>query len=309
MTKDLVVVVAGPTASGKTSLAIEIAKKYNGEIVSADSMQIYKYMDIATAKPTTQEMQGIKHHIIGVVEPSDSFSVAKYKQMALEAIKDIISRGKMPIIAGGTGLYIDTVVNNTEFLDFESGEIRQTLQKRCELEGIEVLYNELCKVDMETASKLKLGDEKRIIRALEVYLSTGMTISKQVELSHKNQSEYRFCIIGLNAENRDFLYERINKRVDIMCDMGLVEEAKQFFSMYASTTAKQAIGYKEIKPYLDGECSLPEALENLKMQTRRYAKRQLTWFRRNENINWLYIDKESACSLLEKACKIIDSNR
>ncbi len=309
MNKDLVVAVVGPTASGKTSLAIEIAKKYDGEIVSADSMQIYKYMDIATAKPTVEEMQGVKHHLIGIIEPDESFSVAMYKQMALSAIKDILSRGKLPIVAGGTGFYIDTLINNTEFLDYEKSDIREKLEQRAKEEGIEKLYDELKAVDSETAEKLHINDEKRIIRALEVYFSTGKTISNQRELSHLNESEYRWCVIGLTAEDRDFLYERINRRVDIMLQLGLIDEAEKFFAMPCSKTAKQAIGYKELKPYLDGICSPESAADNLKMQTRRYAKRQLTWFRRNENIHWLCIDKMSGSRLLESACELIDSNR
>ena len=309
MLKPLVVVITGPTASGKTSLAVELAKKLGGEVVSADSMQIYKNMDIATAKPTIEETKDIPHHLIGVVDEGSDFSVALYKEMALSAIKDILSRGKLPIVAGGTGLYIDTLVNNTEFLDFQKSNIREDLEERAKNEGIEALYNELLRVDEETAKKLHINDEKRIIRALEVFLSTGKTISEQCELSHLKESEYRFCIIALSAENRDYLYERINRRVDIMLKTGLIEEAKSFFSSDASKTAKQAIGYKELKPYLDGHCTLEQAVENLKMQTRRYAKRQLTWFRRNEAVNWLYIDTLTGDELLKKASDIIDMNR
>ncbi len=309
MQKPLVVVVAGPTASGKTSLAVKLAKKFDGEVVSADSMQVYKNMDIATAKPSKEEMEGVPHHLIGVIDEGSDFSVALYKEMALSAISDIISRGKLPIVAGGTGLYIDTLVNNTEFLDFEKSDIRETLEERAKNEGIEKLYDELLEVDEEAAKKLHINDEKRIIRALEVYLSTGKTISQQCELSHLKGSDYRFCLIALGAENRDYLYERINRRVDVMLDMGLIEEAKKFFCSDISKTAKQAIGYKELKPYLDGYCTLEQAVENLKMQTRRYAKRQLTWFRRNEAISWLYIDTLTGDELLEKASDIIDMNR
>lgn len=309
MQKPLVVVIAGPTASGKTSLAVKLAKKFGGEVVSADSMQVYKNMDIATAKPTCEEMEGVPHHLIGVIDEGSDFSVALYKEMALSAIKDILSRGKLPIVAGGTGLYIDTLVNNTEFLDFEKSDIREILEERARKEGIEKLYAELMEVDSETAVKLHINDEKRIIRALEVFLSTGKTISEQCELSHLKESDYRFCIIALGAQNRDYLYERINKRVDIMLEMGLIEETGRFFSSDISKTAKQAIGYKELKPYLDGFCTLQQAVENLKMQTRRYAKRQLTWFRRNEAINWLYIDTLTGDELLKKASDIINMNR
>lgn len=308
MNKPLVVVVVGPTASGKTTLAVEIAKKYNGEVVSADSMQIYKGMDIATAKPDFEEMQGIPHHLISIIRQDESFSVNEFKIRATEAIDTIISKGKLPVVAGGTGFYIDTLVNNTEFLDYEKNNIRCELEKRVDDEGIEALYNELLTVDAETALKLHLNDTKRIIRALEVYYSTGKTITEQCLLSHLNESPYRFCIIGINAHERQILYDRINKRVDIMLSMGLIDEAKEFFSSDISDTAKQAIGYKELKPYLDGVCSFDEAIEKLKMETRRYAKRQLTWFRRRENINWIYIDGKGQEEIVTEAQQIIQAN-
>lgn len=307
MKKPLVVAVVGPTASGKTALAIEIAKRFGGEIVSADSMQIYKNMDIATAKPSEQEMAEVKHHLIGFLEPDESFSVAAYKQLAMEAIDDIISRGKLPVVVGGTGLYVDTLINNTEFLDYEKRGIRDELTKRAQKEGIISLYNELMRVDPDTAQRLHLNDEKRIIRALEVYYSTGLTISRQCELSHLTESSYSWCIIGLTAKERQFLYDRINLRVDLMMQQGLIKEAEDFFASRISNTAKQAIGYKELKPYFDGVCSLDEALDNLKMQTRRYAKRQLTWFRKNGDIFWLEIDTLSKAQLVEEALKIISS--
>lgn len=309
MKKPLVIVVVGPTASGKTSLSIELAKHLDGEIVSADSMQIYRDMDIATAKPDAFEMQGITHHLIGFLAVGESFSVAKYKDMALKVIADIINRGKQPIVVGGTGLYIDTLINNTEFLDYEESEIRHKLQERCDSEGIESLYSELQNIDPKTALKLHINDTKRIIRALEVYYSTGKTISQQCELSHLNESEYDWCILGINAVDRQILYDRINKRVSIMVEKGLLEEAKDFFKLDCSKTAKQAIGYKELKPYLDGLVTLEQALDKLKMETRRYAKRQLTWFRKNERINWLHIDKLEENELVEKALDIINSYR
>lgn len=308
MDKPLVVAVVGPTASGKTALAVEIAKKYNGEVVSADSMQIYKGMDIATAKPDAYEMQGIPHHLISIIGADESFSVNEFKIRATEAINSITAKGKLPVVAGGTGFYIDTLINNTEFLDYDKSDIRSELEKRASLEGIEALYNELMKLDIETASKLHLNDEKRIIRALEVYYSTGKTISEQCRLSHLNESPYRFCLIGINAVDRQILYDRINQRVDTMLSQGLLDEAKEFFSSQISDTARQAIGYKELKPYIDGACSLDEAVEKLKMETRRYAKRQLTWFRRNTNINWIYIDGKSKDDIINEAFEIIESN-
>ena len=306
MSKPLVVIISGPTASGKTGLSIEIAKRFNGEIVSADSMQIYKSMDIATAKPTKDETAEIRHHLIDFVEANENFSVAKYKQLALSAIDDILSRGKLPIVCGGTGLYIDTLMNNTVFLDYEDSGIRERLEKRKESDGIESLYEELKKVDPDTACRLHLNDSKRIIRALEVYYLTGKTISEQNSLSHKEESPYNFLLFVLSAHNREILYKRINDRVDKMLDMGLVEEAGSFFASDISKTAKQAIGYKELKPYLDGEISLETAVEKLKMETRRYAKRQLTWFRNKKNVNWLYIDDEKSVS--DECAQIISQN-
>lgn len=309
MNKPLVAVIVGPTASGKTSLSIEVAKRLNGEIVSADSMQIYENMNIATAKPTKEERQDIPHHLIGFLPIGENFSVAAYKEKAISAIDDILSGGKLPIVVGGTGLYVDTLVNNTEFLDYEKSDIREKLEKRMEEEGSESLFEELKKVDSVAAEKLHLNDTKRIIRALEVYYSTGKTITEQCELSHLHESEYDWCLIGITAENRQILYDRINQRVDIMMKDGLLEEAERFFQSDFSKTAKQAIGYKELKPYLDGLISLTEALEKLKMETRRYAKRQLTWFRRNEKIHWLKIDELTKDALTDKAINIIEEHR
>lgn len=309
MDKPLVVVVLGPTASGKTSLGIEIAERFDGEIVSADSMQIYENMDIATAKPTAQEQARIKHHLVGFVPVGEAFSVAKYKEKASDAIDGILSRGKLPVVVGGTGFYIDTLVKNTEFFDYEDSGIRLKLEERLANEGIEVLFEELTNVDPKTAGRLHINDTKRIMRALEVYYLTGKTISEQEEMSHLNDSKYRWCLIGLCAEDRQYLYDRINLRVDKMLDEGLIEEAKNFFSSETSSTAAQAIGYKELKPYLDGLLSLNEAVEKLKMESRRYAKRQLTWFRRNKEIHWLNIDTLTADGLISEACRIVDNER
>ncbi len=309
MDKPLVVVVLGPTASGKTSLGIEIAEKFGGEIVSADSMQIYENMDIATAKPTPDEQARVRHHLIGFVPMGEGFSVAKYKEKATEAIEDILSRGKLPVVVGGTGFYIDTLVKNTEFFDYEDSDIRAKLEARLEKEGIDALYAELSEIDPETAGRLHINDTKRILRALEVYYLTGKTISEQDELSHLNESKYSWCLIGLRAEDRQFLYDRINLRVDKMFTEGLIEEAESFFDSEVSSTAAQAIGYKELKPYLDGLVSLDEATEKLKMETRRYAKRQLTWFRRNKEIHWLNIDRLTADELISEAGRIVENER
>lgn len=306
MKKPLVVVVVGPTASGKTSLAIEIAKKYDGEIVSADSMQIYENMDIATAKPTEEEMAEVKHHLIGFIGCDEEYSVAMYKKDATEAIKRILSEGKLPVVCGGTGLYIDTLIKNTTFFDYEKNDIRSELEKEADEKGIEVLLEKLRAVDPEAAGRLHINDRKRIIRALEVYLSTGKTISEQDRLSHIEESEFDWCIIGLTADDRQVLYDRINYRVDIMLENGLLAEAEDFYKSDYSQTAKQAIGYKELKPYIDGLVSFGEAVEKLKMETRRYAKRQLTWFRRNKDISWISIDNTGDRKLIDIASEIIN---
>lgn len=310
MEKIFVVAVVGPTASGKTGLGVKLAKHYGGEVVSADSMQIYKFMDIATAKPTKEEMCGVPHHVIDFVDPTESYSVARYTQDTKAAIDDIVSRGKLPIIVGGTGLYVDSFLENVEFFDVAADEnLRKTLYEKAETDGVESLYEELKKVDPESAEKIHSNNVKKITRALEFFYSTGKTITEQVRLSKIAPSPYESVIIGLSAKDRQFLYDRINLRVDIMLEMGLVEEAKNFYSTYGTKTANQAIGYKELFPYIEGGVPLDECVENLKMQTRRYAKRQLTWFRRNENISFLNIDEYDSDSLLQKAIEIIDSRR
>ncbi len=308
MEKPLVVVVVGPTASGKTSLAIEIAKKFDGEIVSADSMQIYENMDIATAKPTKEEMAEVKHHLIGFVGCDEEYSVAMYKKDALKAIKSILSKGKLPVVCGGTGLYIDTLIKNTVYFDYDKNNIRTELEKTADEKGIEHLLERLREVDSEAAERLHINDRKRIIRALEVYLSTGKTITEQDKLSHLEESEFDWCVIGLTADDRQVLYDRINYRVDVMIENGLLQEATDFYKSNCSLTAKQAIGYKELKPYLDGFVSLTDAAEKLKMETRRYAKRQLTWFRRNKDINWISIDNTGERKLIDIAAKIINEH-
>lgn len=306
MEKIKIVAVVGPTASGKTSLAVKLAKTFDGEVISADSMQVYKGMDIATAKPDDEEMSGVPHHLISIISPDEEFSVARFRQFATEAVKDIVNRGKLPIIAGGTGLYVDSFLGNTNFLEnTKNDEVRLELTNRLEKEGIESLYNELKEKDPSAAEKIHPNNSLKIIRALEILYSSGKTLTRQNELSHLKESPYESFIIGLNAKDREFLYDRINRRVDIMESNGLVEEARMFFESESASTACQAIGYKEMKPYLDGLISLEEAKNNLKQATRRYAKRQLTWFRRNENVNWLNIDEFTPDSLTEKAEEMV----
>lgn len=305
-----VTAIVGPTASGKTGLAVEVAKRIDGEVISADSMQIYKGCDIATAKPTAEEMQGIKHHLIDFLDISEPFSVSDYVKLAKKKAEDIHSRGKSVIVAGGTGLYVDSLLNNIEFSKTDTDfKLRETLMKRYESEGIEPLFNELKRTDPETASRLHQNDVKRIIRALELYISSGVTVSEQNRASVLCSSPYEVCYIGLNAENRDYLYSRINNRVDIMLSNGLEQEARAFFADDRAKTAKQAIGYKELLPYIQGTATLEECVERLKRETRRYAKRQLTWFRKNKKMNWLYIDKYDSVEALADAAMAIINER
>lgn len=303
-----VVAVIGPTASGKSDLAVEICRHFGGEVVSADSMQIYKGMDIATAKPTEEEKKNVPHHMMDFLDNTEDYSVALYQRAAAECIADIHLRGLLPVVCGGTGLYVDTLLNNVK-LSEESydEELRRSLLKRAENEGAEKLLEEVMAFDPEYAEKLHPNNIKRIVRALEVYKTTGTTMTKQIEMS-KQASPYDVCFIGLDAEDRQFLYDRIDRRVDIMLERGLESEAREYLATASSSTSAQAIGYKELRPYIDGDVSLSEAVENLKRATRRYAKRQLTWFRRNERINWLFIDKyQKREDMLKDAFTLVES--
>lgn len=283
--KKKVIAVVGPTASGKTSLAVEIAKAVDGEIVSADSMQIYKGMTVATAQPTEEEKQGIPHHLIAFLEPYETYSVARYVEDAKKCIDDIVLRKKVPVVAGGTGLYIDSLLGGIDFgFVPDNSEMREKLKTRLENEGAEKLLDELREIDPETASRLHVNNTGRIIRALEVYYLTGETISQQKVRSREKGSDCDVLYIYINYADRQKLYDRIEKRVDIMVSDGLLAEAEKFISLGEDTTAKQAIGYKELRPYFNNECSLEEALVNLKKETRHYAKRQMTWFRRNKDL-------------------------
>lgn len=284
------IVVAGPTASGKTDLGVQLAKRFNGEVVSADSMQIYTGMDIASAMPTAEEMQGVPHHMLAFLPQGEHFSVAAYCEKARACIADIVSRGRQPVIVGGTGLYINSLVDNIEYAEGETDfALRAKLEEEFETLGAAAMLSRLKAVDPESAQRLHENDRKRIIRALEVYSQYGITITEQTRLSRLNGSPYEVLIIGLNARDRNFLYDRINRRVDIMAENGLVEEARACLGGEKGTAA-QAIGHKELQAYFDSQVTLEQALDNLKQQTRRYAKRQLTWLRRDERVNWLYID-------------------
>lgn len=308
MNKIPVIAVVGPTASGKSDLAVEICLKFNGEAVSADSMQIYKGMDIATAKPSEAEKKGIPHHMMDFLPDTESFSVAEYQRMAGEVIADIHSRGKLPVVVGGTGLYLDTLLNNIQLTDDSNiAEIREKLKARAENEGIEALLAELSEIDPEYARKMHPNNVKRILRALELWYSSGITMTQQIENS-RAESPYNVLWLGLDAQDRQYLYDRINRRVDMMLSMGLEAEAREYLAKENTATSSQAIGCKELKPYFDGEISFDAAVENLKQSTRRYAKRQLTWFRRNSCINWLFIDKyEEKERLYSEAFELTES--
>ena len=299
--------VVGPTASGKTALSIELAKRFNGEIVSADSMQIYKGMDIATAKPTLEEQDGVIHHLMDFWDVDKSFSVAQYCELAKQTILDIHNRGKLPVLVGGTGLYVDSLIDNRTFVDVDSNdELRATLQKEYEQFGVEYLLSKLRAVDPQSAQALdETRNPKRIIRAIEVFETTGVTMSQHNANSKLEDSPYKVLKIGLTATDRQFLYDRVNLRVDIMVENGLVDEAKSFLDLNLSSTSAMAIGHKELIPYFKNEADLNFCLENLKMQTRRYAKRQLTWFRKDKSINWLYIDALGKDELISNAEELV----
>jgi tRNA dimethylallyltransferase len=304
-----IIAVVGPTASGKTGLAVHIAKKYNGEVVSSDSMQIYKEMNIGTAKPSIEEMDGVPHHLIDFVEPNQSFSVADYVAKAHEVITDIHQRGKLPIIAGGTGLYVSSLLNNIQFAQTESDDsVRNELYAFAEQNGAEALHQKLMEIDPDSAQAIHPNNIPRVVRAIEIYKLTGITMSEHQRNSRLNPSQYHALKIGINYKDRSVLYDRINKRVDMMLQQGLLEEAKAILSSEYASTAMQAIGYKELAPYFNGELSLEEAIANLKQQTRRYAKRQLTWFRRDQEIHWFFPDEYENIQILQKNIEICIDN-
>ena len=289
--KKKVVVIVGPTASGKTSASIEIAKRLNGEIVSADSMQIYEEMNIGTAKPTEAEMDGIKHYLIGIVKPDENFNVTMYKELAENAIDEILAKGKLPIVVGGTGLYVSSLVDAIEFSEVPEDETyRRELEEVAKTQGVDVLFDELQKVDPQAAKKIEKNNVRRVIRALEIYQTTGKTKTELDQEAIKDP-KYDYHMYGISWE-RELLYKRIEKRVDIMMEEGLVDEVRKLNEKYTlSKTALQGIGYKEVLKYLQGECSYAEMMEKIKMETRRYAKRQLTWFRRDKRIQWYSSDE------------------
>ena len=288
MAKPKIIGVVGPTASGKTDYAIRLAKERGGEVVSCNSMQIYRHMDIGTAKPTSEEMQGIPHHMIDIAEPEENFSVARFVKLARECIDDILERGKIPVLCGGTGLYFDSIINNLEFSEMETDEeYRQSLNALAEEKGCEFVHRMLREVDPRSADAIHPNNLKRVIRALEIYKVSGKPKSV-LDREQRGEPLYEGEIFGLSRP-RDVLYDRINRRVDIMMEQGLLEEVKTLLSMGISpkATSMQAIGYKELVWYLDGTLTLKEAVDKIKQESRRYAKRQITWFKRNPDIIWL----------------------
>ncbi len=284
--------IAGPTASGKTALSVSLAKLFDAEIVSADSMQIYKGMDIATAKPSAQERDNIPHHLMDFLDAEEIYSVARYVQDATEAIKKIDNKGKLPIIVGGTGLYIDSLLDGITFSEGEVDlELRKSLMSEMDEKGIDHMLSLLSSIDPESAEKMTFErNPKRIVRALEIYHTTGITMTEQNIKSRDAESIFLPVKIALNFHDREKLYDRINHRVDIMLEMGLLTEAEEYFAGNSGVTSKQAIGYKELKPYFKKEKDLDECIETLKRSTRRYAKRQITWFSRDPEIKWFYVD-------------------
>lgn len=307
--KKKVICIVGPTASGKTALSIALAKKLDGEIVSCDSMQIYRGMDIGTAKPTSEEMENIPHHMLSVVSPEENFSVARYVEEAGKCVDDILSRGKTPIIVGGTGLYVDSLIKGTEFAEYrEDEEYRNELFRLADEKGKSYVHDMLKAVDPVRAEEIHENNVKRVIRALEVYKATGKTISEHDAEDMKRPPRYDAIYIGLMYEDRERLYERINLRVDKMIKAGLCDEVGNLLESGVSSkaTSMQAIGYKELVSYFEGNCSLSDAAEQIKQASRRYAKRQMTWFKRNRSTNWIAVDKsENISDLLQASMNFI----
>ena len=306
-----IICIAGPTASGKTALAVALARELDGEVVSCDSMQVYKRMDIGTAKPSPEERQGIPHHMIDVAEPWEDYSVSRYCADAAPSVEDIVSRGKTAIIAGGTGLYMDSLIRGNDFAPFPSTGVRERLEREADREGMEALLARLRAVDPEAAARLHLSDRKRIIRAMEVYLETGETITAHNRRTQALPPRFSPVWLGLDFESRAELYSRIDRRVDVMLEAGLLEEIRALLrsGIPEKCTAMQAIGYKEFTDALDGRCTVEAAADQVRQSSRRYAKRQLTWFRRNGRIHWLRRGPgEGSAEILASARRILQEN-
>ena len=303
-----IICIAGPTASGKTALAVELAKALNGEVVSCDSMYVYKGMNIGTAKPTLDEMEGIPHHMIDVADPDEDFSVSRYCAMATPIVDDILARSKTAIIAGGTGLYMDSLIRGNDFAPFPSTGMREKLEAQADRDGMEAMLELLRSIDPESAARLHLADRKRIIRALEVYYETGETITAHNLKTQAIPPRYTPLWIGLDFADRAELYRRIDLRVSLMLEMGLEQEIRKLLAsgIPSKCTAMQAIGYKEFVAALDGLCTMEEAADEVRKSSRHYAKRQLTWFRRNKNIHWITrATGESTEEIINRARQVI----
>ena len=299
-----IVVICGPTASGKTALSIALAKAFDGEVVSADSMQIYRRMDIGTAKPTKEEMDGVPHHMLDVAEPGEAYSVSRYVEEATACVEDILARGKLPIVCGGTGLYIDGLIRGTDYQPAGTDNgIREQLEGEWETQGAEQMMARLAAVDPDSAARLHLSDKRRILRALEVYLATGETITVHNARTKAIPPRYEAVMIGLNTEPRQILYDRIDRRVGGMLEQGLLQEVQSLLEDgLLEGTAAQAIGYKELLAYFRGEMTLETAADLIRQKSRNYAKRQLTWFRRDERVKWIvYNAPEAAQAVLQEA--------
>ena len=299
-----IVVICGPTASGKTALSIALAKAFDGEVVSADSMQIYRRMDIGTAKPTKEEMDGVPHHMLDVAEPGEAYSVSRYVEEATACVEDILARGKLPIVCGGTGLYIDGLIRGTDYQPAGTDNgIREQLEGEWEAQGGDEMMARLAAVDPDSAARLHLSDKRRILRALEVYLATGETITVHNARTKELPPRYEAIMIGLNTEPRQILYDRIDRRVGVMLEQGLLQEVQSLLEDgLLDGTAAQAIGYKELLAYFRGEMTLEAAADLIRQKSRNYAKRQLTWFRRDERVKWIvYNAPEAAQAVLQEA--------
>ena len=292
--KERIIAIVGPTASGKTRLSVALAEALDGEIISFDSMQIYRGMDIGTAKPTVEERRGIPHHMIDIADPREDYSVSRFVEEADRILQDILSRGKAVILVGGTGLYIDSLMKGLEFAPLPHSGVREELTRIAQEQGIEVLMDRLRAVDPESAQRIHPSNQKRVIRALEIYLESGKTMTQHNLETQERPPKYEPLWIGLDYVNREALYDRINRRVDLMVEQGLLDELKSLLSqgIPPEATSMQAIGYKELLGYIRGECTLEEATDLLKQSSRRYAKRQRTWFRRNPEVNWLMLEDE-----------------
>ena len=290
-----VICVVGPTATGKTKMGVALAKCFGGEVVSVDSMQIYRGMTIGTAAPTAEEMDGVRHHMVAIADPAESWSVARFTEQADLCIGDILRRGKCPVLVGGTGLYLDSILSGRTFAPGHSGgEIRKSLQAELAREGIESLYRQLREIDPETAARLPIRDEKRILRALEVYRETGETLTAHDARTRLRPPKYRACTIGLTFRDRADLYARIDRRVDTMVERGLLREVEALLQtgLPETATALQAIGYKQFLSVYRGDTPVSEAVAEVKLRSRQYAKRQLTWLRRKDDIHWLLWEKD-----------------